>query len=151
MPYELSDLISKRVRTVDIDATGDGATVLHVRYSPDAMTPTVWARLQAWVQARGDEQADPFEAAEYVLEPLVRGFSVTEGGRTEPLTRDGKPFPATAEAIAGMGLDLLRAISAAVMADFNGVRNTSGPKGPSGAPSSAPSTPPAASPIGTSP
>lgn len=140
MPYELSDLIARRVRTVEIAVTETES--LSVRYSPDAMTPEVWARLQGWVKASADKDADPFEVAEYVIAPLLKSWDITV---------DGEPYPITPEHIAALGLPLVGALSAALMADFNGLRDMTGPKGRSVALSSVPSTPAADSPTGTSP
>lgn len=139
MPFELSDLIAKRVRTVTIPVTETEG--LAVRYSPDAMTPAVWARLQGWVREQAEQTADPFDVARYVIVPLVRDWD---------LTVDGEPYPVTVENVVNLGLPLVAAISAKLMADFNEGRDMSGPKGGSGAPSSTPSFPAPPSPTGTS-
>jgi len=140
MPFELSDLITKRVRTVAITVTAD--ETFAVRYSPDAMTPDVWANLQGWVKANADQDADPFAVATYVIVPLVKGWD---------LTVEGQPYPVTIENVVGLGLPLVAAIAGALMTDFNRGRDMSGPKEPSGVPSSSPTIPAPDSPIGTSP
>lgn len=140
MPYELSDLIAKRVRTVHVPIVDD--ETLAVRYSPDAMTPEVWARLQGWVKANAEKDADPFEVAEYVIEPLVSGWDITT---------DGEPYAVTRDNIVALGLPLVAAISGALMTDFNNLRDMSGPKGRSNGHSSPQSIQPADSLIGTSP
>lgn len=140
MPFELSDLITKRVRTVEIPVTETES--LAVRYSPDAMTPRVWADLQAWVRANAEREADPFDVAAYVIVPLVRGWD---------LTADGVPYPVTVEHVVALGLPLVAAISGALMADFNTGRDTRDAKKGSGAPSSTPDIPAPDSPTGTSP
>lgn len=139
MPFELSDLITRRMRTVEIPVTE--TECLTVRYSPDAMTPLVWANLQGWVRANAEKDADPFEVARYVIVPLVRTWDITV---------EGEPYAITVENVVALGLPLVAAISDALMRDFNAGRDMAGPKERSGAPSSAPDIPAPVSPIGTS-
>ena len=138
MPFELSDLITKRVRTVAIPVTAD--ETFAVRYSPDAMTPDVWANLQGWVKANADQDADPFAVATYVIVPLVKGWD---------LTVEGQPYPVTIENVVGLGLPLVAAIAGALKPIDEDDRE--GAKEPSGVPSSSPTIPAPDSPIGTSP
>jgi len=140
MPFELSDLITKRVRTVAIPVTAD--ETFAVRYSPDAMTPDVWSNLQGWVKANADQEADPFAVATYVIVPLVKGWDLTSGG---------EPYPVTVENVVALGLPLVAAIAGAIMTDFNDARDTRDAKKGSGAPSSSPTIPAPDSLIGTSP
>lgn len=140
MPWELSALIEKRKRTVEIPVTADDT--LAVTYSPDAMTPDVWAKLQGWVTSNREADADPFDVATYVIVPLIKGWD---------LTVDGAPYPISVENVVALGLPLVAAISGALMTDFNEVRDTRDEKKGSRGGSSSPSSPAPGSLIGTSP
>ena len=140
MPFELVDLITKRERTVAIPVTATDD--LAVRYSPDAMTPAVWANLQSWVKANAEKEADPFDVAAYVIVPLVRGWD---------LTVEGAPYAITVENVVALGLPLVAAISSALLADFHAGRDTRDAKKGSDGPSSPPDIPAPGSPTGTSP
>lgn len=103
MPVQLSDLVAKRVRSLTVDL-GKGDE-LAITYSPDALTKTVYAGLQAAQDAK-----DPFTVAETVIVPLVRSWDLED---------KGKPYPIDAEHVGALGLAICQAITLALFTDIN--------------------------------
>ena len=112
-PIEFADLVAKRLRTVEIPVTADES--ITVKWSPDAMTPEVFANLRS-AQTAG-AGSDPFQVAATVIVPLVREWSIQQGGTM---------YPIETEPVGKLGLALNMAISRALNNDFVASLNPEG-------------------------
>jgi len=112
MPIQLADLVAKRVKTITVDLGGDTLTL---GYSPDALTKTMLAEVEA-----GTIEKDPFKVAEAVIVPMVKTWDLEDGK---------KPYPIDVEHVAALGLPICNAIMGALFADVNEPPDTKGGSG----------------------
>jgi hypothetical protein len=106
---DLSDLLVKRTRVVNVDL-GDGLGIT-IRYKPNALTPAIYAGLDA-AQNATEAKADPFALAGALIVPLLDSWSLTDGG---------KPYPITAETVSALGIVIVTRLGKELMADLNAV------------------------------
>jgi len=128
---DLNDLILKRTRAVYVPLGSDYGITVH--WSPDAMSPTVYAGLQDL-----KNQEDPFQIANLFIAPLTARWELTSAGASNPMKKGGNDYPPTAENITELGLIIVKAIGEAINEDFGIAASPEGLKelkGVSGAPS----------------
>lgn len=107
--WDIDDLLARRVRTVAIKALPDSDETLAIRYSPDAFSGKLITEFnQAIASADDDAEASETAMAEMSAK-LIRGWSLTSGG---------KPLPVAVETLKALGLLLMAAIFEAINTDY---------------------------------
>jgi hypothetical protein len=106
-PVEFADLVARLYRPLTVEL-GEGAAI-RLRWSPDALTPPIFAALSAAFDRTDGEDRDPFGMAAAVICPLVKEWDLTE---------QGAPYPITPEALADLGIRINTRIMRALYADL---------------------------------
>lgn len=101
---DLSALLERRVRTIEVQVSDDPGDVLSLTYKPDALT----MKLRAAMSAVPDENGE--EAMAMLLDSLVCGWSLTVNAR---------PYPVNRENLEALGLPLMGVLAVAVRQDFD--------------------------------
>lgn len=120
---ELNQIVASSERTVTVTIGGDP---VRITWNPTRMTREMWGRFLGWQadNRKAEREAketgieaieviDPFMIADLYVVPLMTGWNITDGG---------KPYPATVENVAGLGLTNVRVLMDAIGEDFKSIR-----------------------------